>query len=201
MVEALQNSAYPRAQNGFIEKTTGWWAMIGVIATEGSLFAYLIFAYAYIAVQWRTDWPPKGPLPLTLSLPNTVILLASSFVLIAGLHFLRRGSTGAGHALVAVAILMGAIFVTIQLFEWKSLPFSIGSSIYGSLFFTITGFHLAHVVVGLVLLIVAGSWSLFGATDREDSVVRLSVGALYWHFVDAVWLVIFFTLYLSPRIG
>lgn len=200
MVERTMTSTSPRAREQFVEKTTGWWAMFGVIATEASLFAYLIFSYAYSSTQ-HSEWPPQGPLPLWLSLPNTAILLASSFVLLASLYYIRRGKTDAAHAIAAIAILMGAIFVGVQLLEWRSLPFTPQSSLYGSLFFTITGLHLAHVVVGLILLVVANAWSLLRVSTGEDAVVRLSVSALYWHFVDAVWLVIFFTLYLSPRIG
>lgn len=200
MVDRVMTPAYSSARERFVEKTTGWWAMLGVIATEGSLFAYLVFSYAYAAAQ-QGDWPPDGPLPLRLSLPNTAILLASSFVLVTGLYYLRRGKTDTAHVIAALAIVMGAIFVGVQLLEWRSVPFALGSSLYGSLFFTITGFHLAHVVVGLVLLLVAGAWSLFRVSTGEDAFIRLSIAALYWHFVDAVWLVIFFTLYLSPRIG
>jgi heme/copper-type cytochrome/quinol oxidase subunit 3 len=200
MAESAVARVYSHSQKQVVEKTTGWGAMLGVIATEGALFAYLVFSYAYSAVQ-HVGWPPQGPLPLQLSLPNTAVLLASSLVLVLGLHYLRRGERDAGHAVTAIAIAMGAIFVGVQLLEWRSVPFTPQSGLYGSLFFTITGFHLAHVVVGLVVLVAAGAWSLFRVTTQEDSVVRLSVGALYWHFVDAVWLVIFFTLYLSPRIG
>ncbi len=98
------------------------------------------------------------------------------------------------------SLLLGLIFVTIQYFEWKTRPFGLSTSTYGSLFFTITGFHMAHVVVGLLILLALLVWSAVGYLGRLN-IVPLSVGIIYWHFVDAVWLAVFFTLYLTPYLG
>jgi heme/copper-type cytochrome/quinol oxidase subunit 3 len=92
------------------------------------------------------------------------------------------------------------IFVGIQVLEWKAKSFSLNSSAYGSLFFTITGFHMAHVIVGLLLLLPLTLWSTLGYFGPLRS-APISIGAVYWHFVDAVWLAVFFTLYITPYLG
>ena len=92
------------------------------------------------------------------------------------------------------------IFVAIQVFEWKSRSFSLSSHPYGSLYFTITGFHMAHVVVGLMILLALMVWEALGYFGpRRDA--PPSLGAIYWHFVDAVWLAVFFTFYVTPHLG
>ena len=92
------------------------------------------------------------------------------------------------------------LFVAIQLMEWHSRPFTLRSSLYGSLFFTITGFHMAHVVVGLLALAVVLLWSALGYFDARRNAPVLIV-SIYWHFVDVVWIFVFTTLYLTPYLG
>jgi heme/copper-type cytochrome/quinol oxidase subunit 3 len=74
------------------------------------------------------------------------------------------------------------------------------SAAYGSLYFTITGFHMAHVAVGLIMLAFLLLWSWLDYFDTERS-APLAIGIVYWHFVDAVWLTLFFTFYITPRLG
>jgi heme/copper-type cytochrome/quinol oxidase subunit 3 len=88
----------------------------------------------------------------------------------------------------------------VQAKEWSNKTFTIASDLYGSNFFTTTGFHLAHVSAGVLMLTALFIWSLRGYFDGVRS-AYVSIGALYWHFVDAVWLTLFFTFYLSPRLG
>ena len=95
---------------------------------------------------------------------------------------------------------MGAAFVAIQGLEWENQTFSLSSSAYGSLFFIVTGFHMAHVVVGLLLLIAVAVWSFRGYFGPARS-APVSIVAIYWHFVDAVWVTVFFMFYLTPRLG
>jgi heme/copper-type cytochrome/quinol oxidase subunit 3 len=88
----------------------------------------------------------------------------------------------------------------IQLREWQGKSFSIRSGTYGSSYFVVTGFHLAHVIVGLAILMTLFIWALKGFFDPARH-APLTIGAIYWHFVDAVWLIVFFALYLVPRLG
>ena len=91
-------------------------------------------------------------------------------------------------------------FLVVQYFEWAGKPFSLASSSYSSLYFTVTGFHMAHVVVGVIMLWALFVWSLMGYFNRVRY-AHIHIGALYWHFVDAVWLAVFFTFYITPLLG
>ena len=176
---------------------TGWWAMLGGIVTEAALFGYLLFSYYYVAVQPHTGlWPPELP-SLTLALPNTFILLASSIAIWFGGRGAERGDAAEELFGTAAAILLGVVFVIVQLFEWHNKAFSIHSSAYGSLYFTVTGFHMAHVAVGLLMLlsIFVWGWRGYFGPHRHSYV---SIAAIYWHFVDVVWLTVFFTFYITP---
>lgn len=180
-------------------RALGWWGMLCVIATEGAVFVYLLFSYAYLALQPHAAWLPEGPPSLTLALPNTAVLVASSFVVAWGERRIRAGATR--HAWLALlgTIGLGIVFVAVQLVEWHDKTFGIATSSYGSLYFTITGFHMAHVVAGLLMLAALALWTRLGLFDSRRN-APIAIGAIYWHFVDVVWLAVFFTFYLSPRL-
>jgi cytochrome c oxidase subunit III len=190
----------PLPVGSFDHRASGWTGMLALIATEGALFVFLLFSYYYVAMQPQSGaWPPEA-VQLRLALPNTIILLASSVAAWWGERSVRRGATGQVLAGLGVAIVLGTVFVVIQVFEWKGRSFSISSHPYGSLYFTITGFHMAHVVAGLFVLLALMLWSGLGYFGpRRDAAV--SIGVIYWHFVDAVWLAVFFTFYLTPLLG
>ncbi len=194
---ALRTRSLPVGSVG--RKTFGWWGMTTVVMTEGSLFAYLLFAYYYFAVQYGRAWIPETP-SLRLAAPNTIILLLSSLFVWWAERSASRGATGRQSLGLALAFLLGVLFLGVQALEWREKPFTLGSSSYGSSYFITTGFHMAHVVVGALMLAVVLLWSVLGYFDRERH-AALSIAALYWHFVDLVWLTIFFTFYLTPYIG
>jgi cytochrome c oxidase subunit 3 len=181
---------------------SGWWAMIFVIATEAALFGYLLFSYFYIGVQPHSPgaWPQGGNPSLTLALPDTIILLASSAAIYWGELGRREGSNRRLVAGLAIGVLLGVIFLVVQGFEWAEKSFTPSSSPYGSLYFTVTGFHMAHVVVGVIGLICVLICSARGYFDRVRY-APVQIVSLYWHFVDAVWLCIFFTFYITPRLA
>lgn len=183
-------------------RASGWWAMIFTIFTEASLFAYLLFSYYYLAVQPHLPgtFPQGGPPELTLALPDTFILLASSVAVAWAQFGIEHGSRWRLVAGLGGGAILGIIFVVIQVFEWAEKPFTLASSPYSSLYFTITGFHMAHVVVGVLILIALAFWSGRGYFNRIRY-AHIHIGALYWHFVDAVWIGIFFTFYLTPLLG
>jgi len=178
--------------------TTGWWGMACLLATEGILFAYLIFSYAYLGAQAPQGWPPGGPPSLKLALPNTVLLLASSLVLEVGhWRFRARREKTAMPALLLTAA-MGIVFILVQLKEWTNKGFGFATDAYSSSYFTLTGFHLAHVIAGVIALVVLSVWAWQQRFPHEGS-LHLMLGRIYWHFVDLVWLVVFTTVYLVPQ--
>jgi len=181
-------------------KASGWWGMMTLIATEGFLFVYLLFSYYFFAVQYGRSWLPDELPEFRLSAPDTAILLLSSVAVWFGERGLRQGSRLRHLLGLAAGVVLGIVFVVIQSMEWMSKPFGISSSSYGSLYFTITGFHMAHVVAGIFILASLTLWSALGYFDRTRS-STVHIGVIYWHFVDAVWLFIFFTIYVTPRLG
>ncbi|MBX6363277.1 MAG: heme-copper oxidase subunit III [Gemmatimonadetes bacterium] len=180
------------------DRSPGWWAMVWTIVTEASLFAYLLFSYFYLASQARAPWPPRGPLSLELALPNTVLLILSSVAVIWAERGIRRGDQRRLRIGLLVGFLLGLAFIVIQGIEWSDQPFGPRSNAYGALFFTITGFHGAHVIVGLLMLLAVQVWAWMG-TFTEERHLGVTNAAMYWHFVDVVWLFVFTSLYLSPR--
>lgn len=188
----------PRVPVGSIRRRgTGWWGVLTLILTEGSLFAYLLFSYYYFAFQSSGGFLPDKPPSLELSLPNTIILLLSSGAAWWGDASIRRGKERQLIIGLAAALVLGTIFVVVQLFEWRAQTFALRTSQYGSLFYTITGFHMAHVIVGLLVLATLLLWSSLGHFSAKRSAPIL-IGGAYWHFVDAVWLAVFFTFYVTP---
>jgi len=201
MSEMMHDNALPeRLPVGSAgQRSGGWFGCLALIVTEGSLFGYLIFSYLYLASQSGNMWPPEGLPKLGLGLVNTAILLSSSvFVWLCERHVKRRRLRRAV-ASMSIALLLGVAFTGIQFKEWRDHPYGLTTHLYGSLYFTITGFHLAHVAVGLVVLALLLLWTALGYFDARRC-LALTIGGLYWHFVDLVWLFIFSTLYLSPYV-
>jgi cytochrome c oxidase subunit III len=199
MTNATQRLDLPVGSIG--RRANGWWGMMMLIVTEGALFVYLLFAYYYSAVQHSSNWLPEDLPNFRLSLPDTVVLVLSSVVVWRGERLLKQGrSAGATAVYLGVAALMGIAFITVQAMEWSGKKFTPFSSSYGSLYYTITGFHMLHVAAGVLILATLSLWCALGYFNRIRS-APVSIGAIYWHFVDAVWLVVFFTFYITPRLG
>jgi cytochrome c oxidase subunit III len=195
---AIQSDRLPVGSLG--RRAGGWYGMLALIMTEGALFAYLLFSYYYFYVQYGRALLPAELPKFQLSLPNTIILLASSgtaWFAERGLRIGRKDHLVWG---LAASIGLGIVFMAIQGVEWAQKPFTMASTAYGSLYFTITGFHMAHVAAGLVMLALLLVWSWLDYFDRERN-APLAIGIVYWHFVDAVWLTLFFTFYITPRLG
>ncbi len=178
-------------------RSLGWWGMWTLIITEAFLFAYLLFSYYYMASQNGQGFIPRELPSFRLSGPNTIILIVSSVCVWFGEEGVKKEKLLQGLAGIGVAIVLGAIFVGIQLKEWADKPFTLSSHPYGSLFFTVTGFHMAHVVAGLIVLGTLFVWTALRYFNAERH-APVSIGAMYWHFVDVVWLTVFFTFYITP---
>jgi len=176
----------------------GWWGMVLLIVTEASLFVYLLLSYFYLGSMARGPWPASGLPELRLALPNTGVLLLSSGAMWWAESGIRRGDETRLRLGLMLTLLLGAVFLGIQLVEYRHQSFTPATSAYGSLFYTITGFHGAHVAVGLLMLAVVGLRAWLGHFSFRHHLAVTNV-SWYWHFVDAVWLAVFTSLYLSPR--
>ncbi len=183
-----------------LEERRGVWAMWCVIATEFSLFACLFAAYFYLGNnknRWAVDKPPK----LLLALIMLALLLTSSAVLRWGEKQVKQRRYASGRLMLALTILIGVAFLALQGFEyadhWKSLtPYS---DSYGSIFYTITSFHAAHLLLGLLMLAYVLVLPRY-APAGESPFRPYETAALYWHFVDFVWILIVLILYVIPNV-
>ena len=174
-----------------------WWGLMCLIVAEGMLFAFLLASYFYVESTHGT-WPPSGPPSLRIVGPNTALLVASSGAMWWADRASTRGQRGGLVAGLAVTFLMGATFLAFQMVEYQREEFRPQTDAYGSLFYTITGFHGAHVLAGLLFIAHTLLRALAGhfRGGGEHPAVRNT--AYYWHFVDVVWLVVFTSLYLTP---
>jgi|SRR4029450_5560607 cytochrome c oxidase subunit III len=165
------------------------------IASELMFFGGLFASYFFLRGV-TSPWPPSGVELETLpSAIATAILVASSATYQLGVRSARRGNMRAMNAWIVLTLVLGTAFVTAQAHDWTTLSFSVASHAYGTLFYGMTGFHGLHVIAGLVLMLVILGRSAQGAY-RGGEVRGVEAVAYYWHFVDAVWIALFSTLFL-----
>lgn len=191
-------TALPVAPQG--SRASGWYGLVFLVATEAALFIYLLFSYVFLASQSPGSWPPSGAPPITSAAVNTAILLASSVTAWWGQKGIERDSSSRLMTGLALSLILGAVFTGVQIHDWMHKPFNPTTDAYGSLFYTITGVHIAHVAVGLFILACLILWAALGRFSARRH-LHVTLGVLYWHFVDVVWLVVFATFFLTPRLG
>jgi heme/copper-type cytochrome/quinol oxidase subunit 3 len=176
----------------------GWYGMVFFLASESFFFANLIASYLYLRVEHGVSYLEKEKLNIPLAAVNTTILVASSFVLTWAVGGLRRGNNRRLAIGIGLTALLGAIFLSVQGYEYMALGnegLTPSSSIFGSAFFTLTGFHFAHVCFGVLLLLVCFFRSMRGHFNEERH-FGLTATEMYWHFVDVVWVILFTTVYI-----
>ncbi len=181
------------------DEARGTFGMALFIATEALLFVSLFFAYFYLG-RGQPAWPPEAP-KLTMALILAAILVASSAVLHEGERARRTGRLAVAAAALWTTVALGVLFLVVQAGEVREKLSTLTpqKSAYGSIFFTITGFHAAHLTLGLFMLAFVGMLprSDVRAEIPEESLRNVS---LYWHFVDIVWVVIVAVLYVLPQL-
>ena len=143
-------------------------------------------------------WPPQGIEvldPMHLPLFNTVILLLSGTTVTWAHHALIHNERGMLNFMLAITIALGILFSGVQAYEYIHAPFAFKDSIYGATFFMATGFHGFHVLVGTIFLIVCLIRAMMGHFTPKQH-FGFEAAAWYWHFVDVVWLFLFFSIYI-----
>jgi heme/copper-type cytochrome/quinol oxidase subunit 3 len=178
-------------------KPTGRWGMFMFVATEATIFALLLFTYFFIRAG-ATDWPTGGleKPELMKSGIRTAILLLSSVPVEVALRAARKAKTARLRLGLVLTLVMGGVFIAGHFQEYTELSFRPTTNVYGSLFYTITGFHAAHLIVGLAMVAAILTASLRGKVG-PSRMLGLENVVLYWHFVDAVWVAVYSSLYLS----
>ncbi len=170
------------------------------LVSEAAIFA-AFFGHHYYTRAHAAVWPPDGAPHIDTTLPAiaTLILMSSSVTMEYAHHLMIKGKKLAARRWVLLTIVLGVIFLGFQGHEYGFLKaydqFTIQSGVYGSQFFSMTGFHGMHVATGLVMLLIVWFRLRVGHFDekRHFSFVAAS---WYWHFVDIIWVFLFFTIYL-----
>jgi cytochrome c oxidase subunit III len=167
-----------------------------LILAEATIF--LIFVVAYIFYIGKSI---SGPTPhdvLSLPIFSSICLLSSSWTVHAAVAALRKDNRGACSLWLAVTVLLGSIFLGATAMEWHHLIYidglTIQTNLFGTTFYSLVGLHASHVIAGLIMLALALIFSLRGSMSVKYA-EKLDVISLYWHFVDAVWVVVLIVVY------
>jgi cytochrome c oxidase subunit 3 len=178
----------------------GMVGMTCLIIAESAIFTIFVVAYLYYIGK-----DLSGPTPrqiLELPILNTVCLLSSSATITAAVRALRNGDTKRFNFWWLFTIALGAYFLLGTGREWHHLirdkGLTIQTNLFGTTFYSLVGLHASHVVVGLLALLIVMAFGLAGSVKQEHA-GRAHVLALYWHFVDTVWIVVFTVVYIIGR--
>ena len=176
-----------------------WLAVVMFLGAEAMFFAGLIGAYLVFRVG-ATIWPPafQPRLPIVVTGINTVILLASALTIRLAIVPVTRGDSSRLVRWLGVTALLGAIFLSVQGYEWLELirfGLTVSSSVYGGLFYTLIGFHAVHVLGAMVWLAVVLVLARKGRYSKANH-VGLQTCAMYWTFVVALWPILYGLVYL-----
>src|SRR5215831_16178108 len=174
--------------------------MFGLIAAESAIFTIFVVAYLFYVSKSLSGPTPKDVLSPPIF--YTICLLSSSITIHAAIKNLRRGRTSSFAIWWLVTIGLGAAFLYGTATEWHRLIYvhglTISTNLFGTTYYSLVGLHGFHVIVGLILLSIVMAFALARKVKEEHS-ERLDALSLYWHFVDAVWVVVFTTVYIVGR--
>jgi heme/copper-type cytochrome/quinol oxidase subunit 3 len=183
---------------GIDSRKLGVWAFIG---SETLFFTSLITTYLVYAPvnRARPDFQdPKEFLGIELTTVLASILLASSLTMVLALAANRRGDLKSFRNWMLATVVLGLSFIGGQVYEFNHLyheGLTLSSSLFGTTFFVLTGFHGTHVAIGVIWLLAALVKALKTPGSPENP-VDVEIAGLYWHFVDLIWVVIFVLIYL-----
>ncbi|MBW3654826.1 MAG: cytochrome c oxidase subunit 3 [Gemmatimonadetes bacterium] len=178
-----------------------WWGMAGLILVEIVVFTGLIATYFYLKFL-SPHWPPAGePLPkILLPTINTIVLIGSSFAIYyADTSISERGDVRGLRIGVSLSLLLGLAFLALKVVEYSQVEYFWDSHAYGSIVWTMIVFHSSHVLSVVLKSIVVLALSGKGHWTRERA-QGVKINGLYWHFVVVIWIPLYITIYLTPRI-
>src|SRR5262245_1603564 len=175
-------------------------AVLMVIVTETALFSIFVVAYLYYIGKSLNGPYPKDVLELPIW--ATICLLSSSITVVIAERALENGLLGKFKLFWFLTIALAAFFLGATSLEWKKLIYTdhltISTNLFGSTYFPLVGLHASHVIVGMVLLTLVLILSLLGKVNQSQA-HRVELLSWYWHFVDAVWIVVFTVVYIIGR--
>ena len=174
--------------------------MSALITGESAIFTIFVVAYVFYMGKSLTGPTPQEVLEVPIL--GTICLLSSSLTIWRAEKAIEEERVAGFTLWLAATITLALAFLTNTALEWKKLIYqdglTISTNLFGTTFYSLVGLHATHVVVGLFLLSATLIFSLFGWVDSRQS-ERFGVIALYWHFVDGVWIVVFTVVYLIGR--
>ena len=175
-----------------------FFGMVLFIASEIMLFGSFFAAYFFIRVVQGEPWMPEGQtLPVYVALANSAILFSSSATMHWALEGIKHNNRKALKTGLVLTVLLGTTFLGIQISEYVHLGFLPKDSAQASVFFSLTGIHGAHVLVGLIILLTVTRRAFKGHYGPEkEKHWGVEIPGLYWHFVDVMWLFVFTSLYV-----
>lgn len=191
-----------------IAQTPGAWrlpyrskvGMACLIIAESAIFTIFVVAYLFYAGKSLTGPTPREVLETPIFF--TVCLLSSSITIHFASRFLERGGRGGFLGLWFLTIVLGGLFLFGTGTEWHRLIYehglTISTNLFGTTYYSLVGLHAFHVTVGLIMLSIVFLFGLAGRVGSEQS-ARVEVLSMYWHFVDAVWVVVFTVVYIVGR--
>lgn len=174
--------------------------MACLIVAEAAIFTIFVVAYVFYLGKSVTGPQPRDVLDLPIFI--SICLFSSSATITFAVNALRAGRLGAFRAWWAATIVLAAVFLTGTGLEWKRLivekGLTIRTNLFGTTFYSLVGLHAFHVLAGTSMFLVVLGLALAGKVAREHA-ERTHVLALYWHFVDAVWIVVLTVVYVVGR--
>ena len=174
--------------------------MACLIAAESAIFTIFVVAYLYYIGKSVSGPTPREVLHLPIF--ATVCLLSSSLTIHAAVGAIRKGNLGTFHLWWFITLALGAIFLFETGREWNHLIYheglTISTNLFGTTYYSLVGLHAFHVTVGLIGLLTVLLLALVGKV-RQEHARNVDVFAMYWHFVDAVWIVVFTVVYIIGR--
>ena len=191
----------PQSQNAaWVLPSRGIVGMACLIVAEAAIFIIFIVAYLYYLGKSVTGPTPHDVLEIPIF--TSICLLSSSATVHAAVSALHHGKRTATSLWLAATVLLGSIFLAGTAHEWYQLitvdHLTIQTNLFGTTFYSLVGLHATHVIVGLIMLSLALVFSLTGSLNPRHT-GKLEVLSLYWHFVDAVWVVVFTVVYILGR--
>jgi cytochrome c oxidase subunit 3 len=159
---------------------------------------FLSFFAGYIVYRTTSpNWLPPGVSGLEIAAPaiNTVVLVASSFIIYLAERALHRDNLWGFRLYLLLTMAMGSYFLYGQAVEWSSLEFSLTSGAFGGMFFLLTGFHGLHVLTGILLQLIILVRS-FIPGNYDSGHFGVNATSLFWHFVDVIWVILFILIYI-----
>jgi len=183
---------------GLDHRKMGMWIFLG---SDCMFFGSLIGTYLAYKGKSLSGPTPYDVFNIPLTSYSAALLLASSLTMVLALAGLQQHRIKAAAGWLLATAILGLHFVLNQVYEFASFALheglTLSTSLFGSSFFVLTGFHGAHVTGGVLWLLILVSLAWRGKLDARDY-TKVEIAGLYWHFVDIVWIAIFTVIYLIP---